>query len=353
MTKTIALLSGGLDSSLAILAVLKQGIEVKAVQFVTPFDIEVSDISSALKDPHPLGRRFGFDVEVRRLGDKFLDMAINPKHGYGKNMNPCIDCRILMLKEAKELMQKTGAEFIVTGEVLGQRPMSQKKDMLYHIDKEAGVVGSVLRPLCAKLLRITIPEEKGAVNRELLYAFNGRSRKPQMALAKEFGLEDYPLPAGGCRLTDPVFSAKLKDLLANNLSPAMKDIELLKIGRHFRLSPSCKIVVGRDESENELIQSLASRSDCLLKVEDCGSPTTLITGGITDERIRIAASICARYSDVKNLEAVDVSVNREGNNFVIRIIPADDISLNNYRMNLSKQNKPIKTRPGLTNEVIS
>jgi len=133
----------------------------------------------------------------------------------------------------------------------------------------------------------------------------------------------------------------------------MKDIELLKIGRHFRLSPSCKIVVGRDESENELIQSLASRSDCLLKVEDCGSPTTLITGGITDERIRIAASICARYSDVKNLEAVDVSVNREGNNFVIRIIPADDISLNNYRMNLSKQNKPIKTRPGLTNEVIS
>lgn len=353
MIKTIALLSGGLDSSLAILAVLKQGIEVKAVQFVTPFDIEVSDISSALKDPHSLGGRFGFDVEVRRLGDKFLDMAINPKHGYGKNMNPCIDCRILMLKEAKELMQKTGAEFIVTGEVLGQRPMSQKKDMLYHIDKEAGVVGSVLRPLCAKLLRITIPEEKGAVNRELLYAFNGRSRKPQMALAKEFGLEDYPLPAGGCRLTDPVFSLKLKDLLKFNPAPAMKDIDLLKIGRHFRLSPFCKIVVGRDESENELIQSLASRSDCLLKVEGCGSPTTLITGGITDERIRIAASICARYSDVKNLEAVDVSVNREGNNFVIRIIPADDISLNNYRMNLSKQNKPIKKRPGLANEVIS
>ena len=160
-----------------------------------------------------MGKRFGFEVEIRRLGETFLDMAINPKHGYGKNMNPCIDCRILMLKQAKELMQKTGAEFIVTGEVLGQRPMSQKKDMLYHIDKEAGVVGSVLRPLCAKLLRITIPEEKGVVNRELLYAFNGRSRKPQMALAKEFGLEDYPLPAGGCRLTDPVFSSKLKDLL--------------------------------------------------------------------------------------------------------------------------------------------
>ena len=167
MTKAIALLSGGLDSSLAILAVLKQGIEVKAVQFVTPFDIEVSDISSALKDPHPLGKRFGFEVEIRRLGETFLDMAINPKHGYGKNMNPCIDCRILMLKQAKELMQKTGAEFIVTGEVLGQRPMSQKKDMLYHIDKEAGVVGSVLRPLCAKLLRITIPEEKGACKRRI------------------------------------------------------------------------------------------------------------------------------------------------------------------------------------------
>jgi tRNA-uridine 2-sulfurtransferase len=352
MTKAIALLSGGLDSTLAILAVIKQGIEVKAIQFVTPFDIEVSDISSALKDPYPLGGRFGFDVEVRRLGDKFLDMVKNPKHGYGKNMNPCIDCRILMLKEAKELMQKTGAEFIVTGEVLGQRPMSQKKDMLYHIDKEACVVGSVLRPLCAKLLRITIPEEKGIVNGELLYAFNGRSRKPQMALAKEFGLEDYPLPAGGCRLTDPVFSLKLKDFLKFNPSPAMKDIELMKVGRHFRLSPTCQIVVGRDESENELIQSLASKGDCLLKVEDCGSPTTLIIGGITDERVRIAASICARYSDAKNRGPVDVSVKMEGNNFIIRTIPADDIFLNNYRLNLSKQNKPIYTRPGLANEVI-
>jgi tRNA-uridine 2-sulfurtransferase len=352
MTKAIALLSGGLDSTLAIFAVLRQGIEVMAVQFVTPFDIEVSDTSSALRNPYPLSKRFGFDVEVRSLGDKFLDMVKNPKHGYGKNMNPCIDCRILMLKQAKELMQNTGAEFIVTGEVLGQRPMSQKKDMLYHIDKEAGVVGSVLRPLCAKLLRLTIPEEKGTVNRELLYSFNGRSRKPQMALAAEFGLEDYPLPAGGCRLTDPVFSSKFKDLLKFNPAPAMKEIELLKIGRHFRLSPSCKIVVGRDESENDLIQSLASGSDCLLKVEDCGSPITLITGGITDERVRIAASICARYSDAKNRGPVDVSVNRDGNNFVIRTTPADDIYLNNYRMNYAKQDKPIKTRPVYTNDVI-
>ncbi len=347
MTKAIALLSGGLDSTLAILAVLKQGIEVKAVRFVTPFDVELSDISLALKDPHPRGGRFGFDVEVRRLGYKFLDMVKNPKHGYGKNMNPCIDCRILMLKEVKKLMQKRGEEFIVTGEVLGQRPMSQKKDMLYHIDKEAGVVGYVLRPLCAKLLRITFPEEKGAINRELLYAFNGRSRKPQMALAKEFGLEDYPLPAGGCRLTDRVFSLKLKDILKFNPEPAMKDIELLKIGRHFRLSPSCKIVAGRDKRENELIQSLASGNDCLLKVEGCGSPITLITGGITDERIRIAASICARYSDAKNHGPVDVSVNMEGNNYIIRIIPVDDISLNNYRLNLSKQNKLIKQDPDL------
>lgn len=346
MTKAIALLSGGLDSTLAILAVLRQGIKVKAIRFLTPFDPDISDISSNLKDPYPLAQKFGFEVEIRRLGDTFLDMVKDPEHGYGKNMNPCIDCRILMLKQAKELMQKTGAEFIVTGEVLGQRPMSQKKDMLYHIDKEAGVVGSVLRPLCAKLLRVTISEEKGITNREMLYAFNGRSRKPQMALAKEFGLEDYPLPAGGCLLTDPVFSAKLKDLLANNPAAAMRDIDLLKIGRHFRLSPSCKIVVGRDESENELIQSLASKSDCLLKVEGCGSPITLITGGITDERVRIAASICARYSDAKNKGPVDVSVNMEGNNFVIRIIPADDIFLINYRMNLSKQNKPIKTLPG-------
>ena len=322
--KAVALLSGGLDSTLAILAVLRQDIEVTAMKFVTPFDPEISDASSHLRDPYPLAERFGFDIEVRRLGTEFLDMVRNPKHGYGKNMNPCIDCRILMLKQAKKIMQDTGADFIVTGEVLGQRPMSQKRDMLYHIDKEAGVVGSVLRPLSARLLRATIPEEEMIVNRELLYAFNGRSRKPQMALAKEFGLEDYPKPAGGCLLTEPIFANRLKDLLKHSHVPELREIELLKTGRHFRLSPLCKIIVGRDEGENELIQSLAAKGDCLLHADDCGSPIALITGAISDERIRIAASICARYSDAKHLSSIDVCIVRDGQSECISVQPASE-----------------------------
>jgi len=330
--KAVALLSGGLDSTLAILAVLKQDIEVTALKFFTPFDPEISDVSSHLRDPYPLAERFGFAVEVRRLGAEFLEMVRNPKHGYGKNMNPCIDCRILMLKEARKMAQDTGADFIVTGEVLGQRPMSQKRDMLYHIDKEAGVVGSVLRPLSAGLLRPTIPEEEKIVNRELLYAFNGRSRKPQMALAEEFGLKDYPKPAGGCLLTEPVFSHRLKDLLKYDQAPALRDIDLLRTGRHFRLSPRCKIIVGRDERENELIQSLSFGDDCLLHVEEWGGPMTLMSGEVTAERIKIAASICARYSDAKKLSSADVRIVRNGKSECITVQPESEEGIRDYRI---------------------
>ena len=200
------------------------------------------------------------------------------------------------------------ADFIITGEVIGQRPMSQKKDMLYHIDREAGVTDFVLRPLSAKLLKITAPEQRGLINRKMFYDFSGRSRKPQIALAREFGLEDYPLPAGGCLLTEPNYAYRLKDLMAFNSSPSMRDIDLLRIGRHFRFSPSCKIVIGRDKVENEIIESLAADTDCLLWVEGYGSPLTLVTAEITDEVLRIAASLCARYSDAKGLPSVNVSV---------------------------------------------
>jgi tRNA-uridine 2-sulfurtransferase len=324
MAKAIALLSGGLDSTLAILTVLKQGIEVKAIKFLTPFDCDVSDGSSSLKDPLPLARRFGFDMEIYHLGDRFLDMVKKPKHGYGKNMNPCIDCRIFMLNEAKAMKNKTGADFIITGEVPGQRPMSQKRDMLYHIDKEAGVTDYVLRPLCAKLLRVTIPEQKGIIDRKLLHDLSGRSRKPQMLLAKDFGLEDYPAPAGGCLLTEPNFSRRLKELLAHNPASVLKDIELLKIGRHFRFSHSCKIIVGRDKGENDKIESLSAGSDCLLKVEDCGSPLAFISGEVTGEAVKAAASICARYSGAKNLSEVEVSVMRESSRSKLKVVPASD-----------------------------
>jgi tRNA-uridine 2-sulfurtransferase len=332
VAKAIALLSGGLDSTLAILTVLKQGIEVRAIRFVTPFDCNVSDGASSLKDPLPLARRFGFDIETCHPGDRFLDMVKKPKHGYGKNMNPCIDCRIFMLNEAREMKNKTGADFIITGEVPGQRPMSQKRDMLYHIDKEAGVTDYVLRPLCAKLLRVTIPEQKGIIDRELLHDLSGRSRKPQMLLAKDFGLEEYPAPAGGCLLTEPNFSRRFKELLAHNPSPALKDIELLKIGRHFRFSRSCKIIVGRDKEENDKIESLSADSDCLLKVEDYGSPLAFISGEVTGETIKAAASICARYSGGKNVLVVEVSVMRGSSRSRVKVFPGPDEILTALRI---------------------
>jgi len=340
MTKAIALLSGGLDSTLAILTALKQGVKVKAIKFRTPFDPD-----AAFKDsgsyPLSVARRFGFEVELFNPGDRFLDIVKNPKHGYGKNMNPCIDCRIFMLKEAKNLMDTTASDFIITGEVLGQRPMSQKRDMLYHIDRESGVSGLVLRPLSAKLLRITDPENRGIVNREMLYNLRGRSRKPQMALAREFGLEGYPSPAGGCLLTEPNYAHRLKDLMTFDSAPSIRDIQMLKIGRHFRFSPSCKIVIGRDERENKLIESLATETACLLKVEEYGSPSTLITGEITDDALKTAASLSARYSDAKGLPLVDVSVFTKGLRYSIEVQPAGDDILKECRIELNRKDADI------------
>ena len=338
MAKAIALLSGGLDSTLAILTVLKQGIEVKAIKFQTPFDCD----ASSLKDLLSVGRRFGFETEICNSGEKFLAIVKNPPHGYGKNMNPCIDCRILMLKEAKLCMDMTGAEFIVTGEVLGQRPMSQRKDMLYHIDKEAGVVGQVLRPLSAKFLKITSAEAEGIIDRERLYGLSGRSRKPQMALAREFGLDDYPAPAGGCLLTEPNYAHRLKELLTFNPSPSARDIGLLRIGRHFRLSRTCKVIVGRDEAENDAIESLSAEKDSLLRVEGFGSPVTLGTGTLTDEALKIAASLCARYSDAKSIAETEVTVRQANDTFKIMVSPAGNEIIEAMRIEKTKKDKTAK-----------
>lgn len=255
MTKAVALLSGGLDSTLAVLVLLRQGIEITAVTFQTYFGCDASSVSSCGRPTFDLAAKFGFDVETITLGESFIDIVKNPRHGHGKNMNPCIDCRILMLKEALTLMRSIGADFLVTGEVLGQRPMSQRRECFPLIDRDAGVAGLVLRPLCAKLLKPTIAEENGLVDRAQLYAMNGRTRKPQMALAEELGLTDYPAPAGGCLLTDPIYSHRLKELLKHDPDASIRDISLLQIGRHFRLTPTCKAVVGRNEAENEKLNS--------------------------------------------------------------------------------------------------
>jgi tRNA-specific 2-thiouridylase len=295
--RAIALYSGGLDSTLAILAVLRQGIEVTAVTFLNHFGCEISDRSSCSRDPYAAATRFGFEVKLCHLSEKFIEIVKHPKFGHGKNMNPCMDCRILMLKEAKEFMAMTGAEFIITGEVLGQRPMSQRRDALNIIDREAGLKGGVLRPLSAKLLKPTAVEERGVVRRDLLYAFGGRSRKPQIALAAEFGLTTYPAPAGGCLLTEPNYANRLAELLAHDPDPSLADLHLLRLGRHFRVAQGFKVVVGRDQRENAALTTLADRETTVLRVPDCGSPVTLVRGCEDDDVIRFAASVCARYSD--------------------------------------------------------
>lgn len=332
MPKAIALFSGGLDSTLAILTAMRQGIEVTAVTFLTHFGCDISDRSSCSKDPFSAAEKFGFKVKLCHLADKFIEIVKNPKFGYGKNMNPCIDCRILMLKEAKELMEIFGADFIITGEVLGQRPMSQRRDTFPRIDREAGLEGYVLRPLSAKLLKPTIPEQMGIVDREKLCNFCGRTRKPQMALAREFGLTDYPSPSGGCLLTDPVYSYRLKELLKYNPAPSLKDINLLRVGRHFRISDGCKIVVGRNKEENDVIRSLSENTDYLLQVEGFGSPLTILCGNPSESALELAASICARYSDAKKLPEVDVAVSNKDERYYLSAHPARNEILEMYRV---------------------
>ncbi|MBF0558586.1 MAG: 7-cyano-7-deazaguanine synthase [Nitrospirae bacterium] len=334
MPKAIALYSGGLDSTLAILVAMRQGIEVTAVTFLNHFGCDISDKSSCSKDPFSAAAQFGFEVKLCHLADRFIEIVKNPKFGHGKNMNPCIDCRILMLNEAKVFMAMRGADFIITGEVLGQRPMSQRRDTFPKIDREAGLAGYVVRPLSAKLLKPTIPEQRGIIDRERLLAFNGRSRKPQIALAREFGLVDYPAPAGGCLLTDPIYSRRLMELLEFSPDPPLKDIQLLRAGRHFRVRQngiiSEKIIVGRHEDDNRIIESIADDKDYLLWVEGYGSPMTIASSATTEETLGIAASLCARYSDAKALPVVDVTVKTDGNCTIMQVCPASDEMLSNY-----------------------
>ncbi len=332
MSKAIALFSGGLDSTLAILVMLKQGIDVTAITFLNHFGCEIGDRSSCSKDPFAASVKFGFQVKMAHLSDKFIDIVKNPKHGHGKNMNPCVDCRILMLTEAKNLMEMTGADFIITGEVLGQRPMSQRRDTFPVIDREADVKGIVLRPLSAKLMKPTIPEEQGTVNRDLLYDFSGRSRKPQMALAKELGLTEYPAPAGGCLLTEPNYSYRLKELLEHAPDPDFKDINLLRVGRHFRFSSDCKIIVGRNKDENEIMLSIVGDDDCTMHVPGYGSPVTMVSGTLTQEAIQTAASLCARYSSARHLSNIDVSVSINGIKSIVNVSPANDNMIDTYKI---------------------
>ena len=304
--KAIALLSGGLDSTLAAKVMIEQGVELEALNFMTVFCTCANRGATCLASQKAV-ETLGIPLRVFNVMEEYLDVVKHPKHGYGKNMNPCIDCRIFMLKKAKTYMEESGAAFIVTGEVLGQRPMSQRKEAMHLIEREAGLEGFILRPLSAKGLPATVPEREGWVDREKLLNLSGRSRKPQIELADHFGIHDYPCPAGGCLLTDPGFAKRMKDLIIHVPNFSINDVHLLKLGRHFRLSHTVKLVVGRNEEENQKIQTFARERDILLKVTDFPGPLSLLRGKLKEGDIEKASAITAHYCKAKNLGRVEVT----------------------------------------------
>lgn len=338
--KALALLSGGLDSTLVVKLMLDQQIELEAISFVTVFCTCTSKGNSCLAS-QDAARRLGVKLKVFNLSREYLAIVENPKHGYGSNMNPCIDCRILMFKKAKEYMHQIGASFLLTGEVLGERPMSQRKEAMKTIERDAGLSGLVLRPLCALSLEPTIAEERGWVERSKLLGITGRSRKPQIKLAEELDVKDYPCPAGGCLLTDPGFARKIKDLLKSG-KLNLDDVRLLKVGRHFRLSPGLKVVVGRDEQENERLESLVQDDDILFRAELLPGPLTIARGirdfdfketgclgdAKEDDFLTKVAAITARYGqgrDQKSLKVSFGSKNAEQRSVVVAPIGNEEL----------------------------
>lgn len=331
--KAVALFSGGLDSILAIKIIQQAGIEVEALYFDNPF--HSLHCEKGVTQVTQQAEIMGFKLHIFKFGEDYLKVIENPRYGYGKNINPCIDCRIYQLQIAKLFMEKIEASFIITGEVVGQRPMSQRREAMILIDREAGVQDLVLRPLSAKRLPPTLPEREGWVNRQDLLDIKGRSRKTQMDLAAAFGIDIYPTPAGGCLLTSPEFAKKVKDLLNEKKPLNLTDIHRLKVGRHFRFSPQAKGIVGRNAEENRYLAELASPQDLIFKVRDYQGPLTLGVGEMDAKVIQALAQITARYSDAPKDKPATVIYYHFSDAFVqeVSVIPATADILEQYRIN--------------------
>lgn len=331
--RAVALLSGGLDSSLAVRMMLEQGIDVEAVAIKTPFcDFDCG--KGCGQRVRETADELGIKLKTVYFGEEYVRMLKNPKYGYGSGMNPCIDCRGMMYNAAKEHMEKTHADFVITGEVLFQRPMSQNASALHIVEKETSMEGKVLRPLSAKLLPPTDAEKMGLVRRENMGDIRGRSRKSQLTLAKLFGISDPPNAAGGCLLTDPAFSKRIKDILDHcDDIPTLNDIELLKVGRHFRLAHDAKFVVGRNKDENEIIKALATESDTVIEAKDYVGPTCILRSkNYNHALLERCAAIALRYSDAPKDAKSKVNITINGNESEVTATPADISTIDTMRI---------------------
>jgi tRNA-uridine 2-sulfurtransferase len=319
--RAVALLSGGLDSMLAARIVQEQGIKVLGVHFATGFCAvqrrrrvarpTASNRRRLRNEALHSAAQLRVPVEIVDIADDYLAVVLEPAHGYGAHMNPCQDCRAFMLARARAHMEAVGAHFVVTGEVVGQRPNSQRRHLLRQIEREAGLEGLILRPLSAKLLDETVPEREGWVDRDRLYAIGGRGRKEQLRLAEEFGLDDFAQPAGGCcMLVEEAFARRLRDFLAHNPPQALsrEAIALLSVGRHFRLPDGTKVIAGRDEGENRFLDGARRPDHWRLQTPDGRSPVALVKGPLEPEQVELAAAIVAGYSKQRREPVVAVEV---------------------------------------------
>lgn len=336
--KAVALISGGLDSMLAARAVMEQGVHVEGLNFFTGFCVEGHTHAIRNKDrDRPkrnnalwVAEQLGIRLHFVDVVEEYKDIVINPRHGYGANLNPCLDCKSFMVGRAHQWMQKYGFDFIITGEVVGQRPMSQRKDTMPVVVRESGAGDRLLRPLCAKHLPETLPEREGWVRRDRLFDFHGRSRKPQMALAARFGFSDYAQPAGGCCfLTNRQYTEKLKDLWASRGARdyELDDIMLLKVGRHLRPRPHFKLIIAREDGENQFLSGYR-RQFTHIRTMSHGGPLTLVDGEVDEDDLLLAARVTARYSQGREADSVEVEVTvRGGEPRMVRVVPltSDDI----------------------------
>ena len=328
MTKAVALLSGGLDSTLAVKLMVEQGIEVYALNFTSAFCTCSGSSRKAESGCKSQARRvaeeFGVPIKVVFKGEEYIDIIRNPRYGYGKGINPCMDCRVYIFREAARYMKEIGASFIITGEVVGQRPMSQRGECLTTIERDAGLEGLVLRPLSAKNLEPTRPETEGLVDREKLLAITGRSRREQMELADTLEVGDYPCPSGGCLLTDKIFSKKVRDLLDHKDDVTSKDLQLLKTGRHFRYKGT-KVVVGRDEADNARLKNLIQEGDTFLEPVDFSGPSALVSGG-RNGAVELASRLILRYASSAGEGAFELKSTCDGVDSLLTVSEALDES---------------------------